>query len=239
MRRLVSVLLIAGFTFYLVSFLMPTLTGPAEIGAGSAAAGILASSAETTGAANTVTAVVVQYRGLDTLGEVTVLFVSALGVALLAGALQDGAFREMYRDGGGFVLQAGSRLLLPLIVMIGAYIVAHGHLSPGGGFPGGVLIATAMLVLLFSRTKRRIPHRALAVLEGLAGVAFVAIGVIGLYGPQASFLSNVLPRGTFGTLFSAGSIPILYAIVAVKVASELSNLISGISGLSDHEEAQA
>lgn len=234
MRKLVSVLLIGGFTFYLVSFLLPTLQAIPTDRVGVAAEEIIAASPTLSGSANTVTAVVVQFRGLDTLGEVTVLFVSALGVALLAAVLQDGAFREMYRDGGGFVLQAGSRLLLPLIVMVGVYIVAHGHLSPGGGFPGGVLIATAVLVLLFTRHHQALPHRLLAVLEGLAGLAFVAIGLVGLYGTPGSFLANILPRGTFGTLFSAGSIPILYAIVAVKVGSELSNLVSGISGLADH-----
>ncbi|MFP4151798.1 MAG: hydrogen gas-evolving membrane-bound hydrogenase subunit E [Alkalispirochaeta sp.] len=239
MRNVVSMLLILGFTFYLVTFLVPTLSDVDDAGRGVAAEEIIATNAEETGSANVVTAVVVQFRGLDTLGEVTVLFVSALGVALFAGALQDGAFREMYRDGGGFVLQAGSRLLLPVIVMIGAYIVAHGHLSPGGGFPGGVLIATAVLVLLFTRHEQRLPHPLLAIFEGLAGIAFVAIGLAGLYGRPGSFLANVLPLGSFGTLFSAGSIPVLYAIVAVKVASELSNLVSGISGLDDHEEVEA
>jgi multicomponent Na+:H+ antiporter subunit B len=228
-----------GFTFYLVTFLAPTLSVADGSGRGVAAEGIIETNAGVTGSANVVTAVVVQFRGLDTLGEVTVLFVSALGVALLARALRDGAFREMYRDGGGFVLEAGSRLLLPVIVMVGAYIVAHGHLSPGGGFPGGVLIATAVLVLLFSRQEQRLPHRLLSIVEGLAGIAFIGIGFAGLYGQPGSFLANVLPLGEFGALFSAGSIPVLYAIVAVKVAAELSNLVSGISGLGDHEEVGA
>lgn len=235
MRKLVSLLLIVGFTVYLVSFLGPFVD---KIDSSSIGTGIIETNREVTGSANVVTAVVVQYRGLDTLGEVTVLFVSALGVALLSGALQDGAFREMYRDGGGFVLQSGSKLLLPLIIVIGVYIVAHGHLSPGGGFPGGVLIATAVLVYLFTTQERRIPHRLLSILEGLAGIAFVAIGLVGLFGREGSFLANVLARGTVGELVSAGSIPILYAVVAIKVASELSNLIAGLSGLSDDEEVQ-
>jgi multicomponent Na+:H+ antiporter subunit B len=239
MRKLVSILLIGGFTVYMVSFLAPTLAATADNGRGPAGEAILAQSPEVSGAANTVTAVVVQFRGLDTLGEVTVLFTSALGVALLAGALRDDAFREMYKDGGGFVLRAGSRLLLPVIVMIGAYIIAHGHLSPGGGFPGGVLIATAVLVLLFTRQSTRLPHRFLAIVEGAAGAAFVLLGVAGLYGPAGSFLSNILPLGEFGTLLSAGLIPVLYAVVAIKVASELSNLVGGISGLSEETEAQA
>lgn len=239
MRKFFSLLLIGGFAFYALSFFLSDEVATDVTERGVVADGIIETNRDVTGSANAVTAVVVQYRGLDTLGEVTVLFVSALGVALLTGALQDGAFREMYRDGGGFVLQAGSRLLLPIILMVGVYIVAHGHLSPGGGFPGGVLIATAVLVLLFTSQERKVPHRVLSIIEGLAGVTFVAFGLVGLFGPTQSFLANVLPRGSFGALMSAGSIPVLYAVVAMKVGSELSNLIAGLSGLSDHEEVEA
>jgi len=148
---------------------------------------------------------------------------------MLAGALKDGLFRELFADDGGFVLQAGSRVLLPFIVLTGVYIILHGHLSPGGGFPGGVVIATAVFVVILTSKTPYIPHQLTGVLEGLAGLAFVALGLAGLLSPARSFLANILPLGRFGSLFSAGLIPVIYAVVAVKVASELTNVVAGLT----------
>jgi len=236
MRKVASVILIAGFVFYLVTVAGALFAPESPSILNSVGADIIKDSPETSGAANTVTAVVVQYRGLDTLGEVTVLFVSALGVALLAGSMRDGVFRELFTDDGGFVLQAGSRVLLPFIVLVGAYIILHGHLSPGGGFPGGVIIATAVFVVILTSTEPRIPHRMTSVLEGLAGLSFVALGLAGLANPANSFLANVLPLGEFGSLFSAGLIPFIYGVVGVKVASELTNVVAGLTDTADHTE---
>lgn len=232
MRRVTGFLLVAAFVFYLVIAGAGLFTSAERPTLDSVGAAIIADSPETSGSANTVTAVVVQYRGMDTLGEVTVLFVSALGVALLAGAMKDGVFRELFRDNGGFVLQTGSRVLLPFILLTGVYIVLHGHLSPGGGFPGGVLIATAVFVVILTETEPRISGRLTGVLEGLAGLSFVGFGLAGLFSPAESFLANILPKGAFGTLFSAGLIPLIYAVVAVKVASELTNVVAGLTDTS-------
>lgn len=235
MRKLIGVFLVLAFLFYLGSLTLPLLQDPTPSQLGSVGADLIERAPAESGSANVVTAVVVQFRGLDTLGEVTVLFVSALGVAILAGALRDKAFHEMFADDGGFILQTGSRVLLPFVILVGAAIVLHGHLTPGGGFPGGVIIATAVLVVLFTGGMDRTPHRLLSVLEGAAGLAFVGLGMVGLSSPAQSFLANTLPLGEFGTLLSAGLIPVIYAVVAIKVASELSNVISGLTG----EEAHA
>lgn len=234
MRKLIGLFLVGAFLFYLASLAWPLFENPSPERLATVGAELIERAPTESGSANVVTAVVVQFRGLDTLGEVTVLFVSALGVAILAAALRDNAFREMYADDGGFILQTGSRVLLPFIVLVGASIVLHGHLTPGGGFPGGVIIATAVLVVLFTGTSGRMPHRLLSILEGGAGLAFVGLGVVGLSAPAASFLANTLPRGEFGMLVSAGLIPIIYAVVAIKVASELSNVIGGLAGEGAH-----
>ena len=230
MRKFIGILLIGGFTFYLVTVGMGLFSPESRANLDSVGADIVAASPGQSGALNTVTAVVVQYRGFDTLGEVTVLFVSALGVALLAAAMKDGLLKDLFSDDGGFVLQIGSLVLLPFIFLVGVYIILHGHLSPGGGFPGGVIIATAVFVVIMTSKNLLMPNNLFAVFETLAGLGFVAIGIVGLYSPAQSFLANFLPKGTFGTLFSAGFIPVIYAVVAVKVASELINIIVKLTG---------
>jgi len=170
---------------------------------------------------------------------VTVLFVSALGVAFLASGFRDNVFSDMFaQDDGGFVLQYGGRFVMPFIVLVGVYIVAHGHLSPGGGFPGGVLIATAIFILILTGESARMPHRLLSLLEGAAGLGFIGLGALGFFGPEQSFLANVLPKGQFMTLLSAGFIPFIYAMVGIKVASELTTVVAALTEVPHHDTAK-
>jgi len=239
MRKLIGILLIGGFAFYLVTVGMGLFTPESSSELNSIGSEIISTSPDLSGAANTVTAVVVQYRGFDTLGEVTVLFVSALGVGMFAAAIKDGLLKDLFDDDGGFVLQAGSLALLPFIALVGLYIIFHGHLSPGGGFPGGVIIATAVFVVILTSRTLNIPGGLINLLETLAGLSFLAIGFVGLYSPAQSFLANILPKGEFGTLLSAGFIPVIYAIVAVKVASELINIIAKLTAAGSASEEAA
>ncbi len=236
MRKLASLLLMGGFVLYLVSLAPGLFTADTPTALSSVGSAIIADSRETSGSANVVTAIVVQYRGLDTLGEVTVLFVSALGVALLASGLHGNVFGAMFADDdGGFILQYGGRFLMPFIVLTGVYIVAHGHLSPGGGFPGGVLIATAVFILILTGETAKMPHRFLSLLEGAAGLGFIGLGALGFMDAEPSFLLNVLPKGEYLTLFSAGFIPFIYAMVGIKVASELTTVVATLTEVSSHD----
>jgi multicomponent Na+:H+ antiporter subunit B len=245
MRKLTGLLLMGGFVLYLVSLVPGLFTECTPESLESVGNAIIADSKARSGSANVVTAIVVQYRGLDTLGEVTVLFVSALGVALLASGLHGNVFGAMFADDdGGFILQYGGRFLMPFIALTGVYIIAHGHLSPGGGFPGGVLIATAIFILILTGQTARMPHRLLSLLEGAAGLGFIGLGALGFLGAEPSFLANTMPKGEYLSLFSAGFIPFIYAMVGIKVASELTTVVavltepSGSSGPSGHGTAK-
>jgi multicomponent Na+:H+ antiporter subunit B len=174
-----------------------------------------------TGSANIVTSVVVNYRGFDTLGELTVLFISAMGVALL---LNVGKERIIFRVKPNFILKAGVRIITGIILIVGIYIFVHGHLTPGGGFPGGAMIASSVLLMYISDDKFKEKMNAFNVLEGTSGVLVIVLGLIGLFAFN-SFLYNFLPSGEIGQLFSAGLTPILYVLIGLKVGSELSNII--------------
>jgi multicomponent Na+:H+ antiporter subunit B len=186
--------------------------------------------AEDLGAANIVTAIIVTYRGLDTLGEVTVLFLTAAIVGLvLARGKEVAGEPQRQLPPAGELLTTGTRLLLPLILLFGAYVFSHGHLTPGGGFQGGAILASAMLLLLLSNPAKRFGHRLITLVESTAGLAFVSIGILGIL-LAGGFLDNrILPIGTFGALFSAGAIPVIYTLVGLKVGAEFSSMLVSLS----------
>jgi multicomponent Na+:H+ antiporter subunit B len=122
------------------------------------------------------------------------------------------------------IVRSGSKLLFPAIVLLGVYIFVHGHLSPGGGFQGGTIIATGFLLMLLAYEEFRVSHTVLSFVESFAGIFFVAFGLAGFIG-GGTFLENFMPVGTMNDLFSGGVIPIIYILVGFKVAAELTGLI--------------
>ncbi|MGA1866462.1 MAG: Na(+)/H(+) antiporter subunit B [Thermoplasmatota archaeon] len=187
-----------------------------------------------TGSANLVTAVVVNYRGFDTLGEVTVLFLAATGVgALLTFIRKDGD--EKKKEKGlppSLILNRGARLVLPLIVVFGVYVFLHGHLSPGGGFQGGVIIASGMLLFFIAESHRKASHRVISWIESTAGLSFIGLGLVGLMFGSKIFLANDYADdwGEVGMLVSAGLLPLIYIAIGFKVGSEMTGLVDRMRG---------
>ena len=184
--------------------------------------------ADEVGAANLVTAVVVTYRGLDTLGEVTILFLAAAIVGFFLKVNSRDNEREASLRKTSEILVTASTLLVPTIFMLGVYIFMNGHLTPGGGFQGGAVIATGMVLMIMAKPNVKFNHKLLAFLESVSGVGYVAIGVLGVL-LAAGFLDNrILPLGNFGTLISAGAIPIIYVLIGLKVGSELTKILDSL-----------
>jgi len=179
----------------------------------------------TEGVANAVTTVVVFFRGFDTLGEIAVLFIASLGIGLM---LHSNSKCNIKAE-SNFMLQTASKLLFPIILLFGTYVMIYGHLSPGGGFQGGVIIASGVLLLLISHKAFEVPHSVIVALETFAGVSYVLIGLIGLLVLDV-FLGNFLPHdiSQMGLLLSGGIIPLVYIIVGIKVGSEMSMIVQNL-----------
>jgi len=171
------------------------------------------------GSANIVTSIVVNYRAFDTLLEVIILFASTAGIAML----MEKRKRRIYTESSQIVKTAVPVINL-FIYVVGIVIILRGHLSPGGGFAGGAVLASAFILtsLAFRNTGRGILYM---VLETLMGLGILAVGLLGIY-YGGGFLQNFLPTGRVGDFFSGGTVVILYTLIGVKVLSE----ISGISG---------
>ena len=189
------------------------------------------------GAPNLVTAVVVTYRGLDTLGEVTVLFISAAGVGLMLRRTRRKGDHEDLKRGdraeetagthrpASEIVETATELLLPMVMLFGIYVFLNGHLSPGGGFQGGAIIASGTMFLLLALPESHISRLMVALTESLSGFSYVVIGVLGVI-MAGGFLDNrIMGLGTYGTLFSAGAIPLIYTLVGLKVGFELSAVL--------------
>lgn len=178
---------------------------------------------DVTNTPNIVTAIVVGYRSFDTLGEITVLFISALGVGMLVN-IGKKSERLSLNFKPNFMLRVGSRILFALMMVFSFYIIIHGHLTPGGGFQGGAIIASGLLLLYLSDDAFRSNLRRFKLVESTMGIALVLVGVLGLF-IQGAFYANILPLGSFGSVLSGGILPVLYVLIGLKVGAEIAGMI--------------
>ena len=172
------------------------------------------------GATNLVTSVVVTYRGLDTLGEVTVLFLTA---AILGFFLKGG--KNVKKNRPSELLSTASAVIFPFIFVTGVYIAVNGHLTPGGGFQGGAILASSLLLLILADPQTDGTPSLFSWLESLSGIVYVILGLAGLIFAGGFLDTTLLPAGKAGTLLSAGIIPIISILIGVKVGAELSTII--------------
>jgi multicomponent Na+:H+ antiporter subunit B len=172
---------------------------------------------------NVVTAVVFDYRGFDTLGEEFILFTAVTGVVIL---LREGEVAEkaakVSRSPGVPSLRLFGTLMVGAGLLVGAWLAAFGYVTPGGGFQGGVVMASGVVLLYFA-TRYGVyqPYGRedfLDPIEAVGAGGYAVIGVVALLS-GLPYLTNLLGPGTPGTLVSAGSIPFLNWASALEVAA--------------------
>lgn len=185
-------------------------------------------------ATDTVNAITYDYRGFDTLGEEFILFSAVTGVMLLLRP-QKGEAREKkqeesqdnpasFRDRATLseTVQVFTTALFGFSVLFGIYIATHGQLTPGGGFQGGVIIAAApMLLYIAENTEaftRIMSHPIVEFFEGFGAALYAIVGFIALL-IGAPFLTNVIPLGKTGDVFSSGTIAVISTCVGVEVTA--------------------
>jgi multicomponent Na+:H+ antiporter subunit B len=173
---------------------------------------------------NVVSSVNYDQRAFDTLGEETLLLAGVAGAAALLRPGSGERLREPPSDVGRVLPSTVllGYLFLPITALIGIDVVAHGALSPGGGFQGGVVVATGVHLLYVAGSYRVLerlrPLRPFTLAEALGAAGFVGVGLAGALGSVA-FAANLMPTGRLGALASAGTVPVLSALVGVEVAA--------------------
>ena len=174
-----------------------------------------------------VNAITYDYRGFDTLVEEFILFTAVLGVLLLFRPMgqKDETAKKQKRIEDELpvsdTLRVGMQAIAGIMVLFGLYIATHGQLTPGGGFQGGVILASVPLVVYLSGNVRKFermissPLVKLAEAGGAAG--YVLIGSAALFF-GAHFLTNFIALGTTGDPFSSGTIALISLSVGMEVA---------------------
>lgn len=179
-----------------------------------------------TGAVNVVTGMILNYRGFDTLGETTVLFIATCCVMILLRTSEKKSeeydqIDEQFEPQKDKILQCISTLLFPTILLFGVYILMNGHLSPGGGFSGGSVIGAGMILYLnafgIERTRRFFNEHVYDIIK-ITALTIYAFTIAYHVFTGANGLPNIIPLGTPGMILSSGMIFWINLCVGFEVA---------------------
>lgn len=188
---------------------------------------------EETGATNVVAGMILDYRAFDTLGESHVLFIAAVCVMILLRLehTKDGKPTDrkrvaeendrLYEPKNDIILQMAAKILVPIIMMYGIYVVLNGHLSPGGGFSGGAIIGAGLILYVnafgFEKASKIMNRKNYAVIS-VVPLLFYAIAKGYSFFTGANHIESGIPKGTPGAILSAGLILPLNICVGIVVA---------------------
>lgn len=128
-------------------------------------------------------------------------------------------------EGMSTIVKKVTQLLAGIIFIYGIYIVLHGHITPGGGFAGGVIIAGAfiLLILAFGSSALNLKKEVAGTsnTESVAILMVVILALMALLFGAKVFFSNFLAKGEPGELLSAGVIPLYNIFIGIEVAGAI------------------
>ena len=133
--------------------------------------------------------------------------------------------------GMSLIVRTIARVVTTFIILYSAYIVVYGHITPGGGFPGGVILALGIMLLMLAFGKelplRKLPERRASVLDCLGALGFWAIALLGF--TAGYFFLNFLGKGEPFRLVSAGTMPLSNIFIGIKVGVSLFAVLTALS----------
>jgi len=156
----------------------------------------------------------------------------------------------MKSEGMSPIVQTIAGILFPIVLIFSFYVIMHGHLTPGGGFQGGAIgaSAVAMLIVAFGAKKINdmVSEEGVSSFESIGGLVFVIVAILGLF-MATTFLSNFLVGDTIfgkippfgsnaGILNSGGILPLLNIAVGMKVIGGLSAVVLVMALATKEEE---
>lgn len=176
-----------------------------------------------------VAAVNFGFRAFDTMGEEYILFTSVLGILLLLRRQRDESQQAPRNQAPGRKAPPSSDAVRVFVLaltapslLFGIDVVTHGQVTPGGGFQGGLILATVLLFVflagdfeIFSKVNA---HQLAELAEAVGGAGFVLIGLVPVFFNKP-FLANFLPLARPGTALSGGIIPLINVMVAIEVSA--------------------
>lgn len=123
------------------------------------------------------------------------------------------------------IVKKTTQLIAGMIFVYGAYVMVHGHLTPGGGFAGGVIMAGSFILIILANgvefMKLVKEESGSTLYENLAMIIVLLLAAGGLLLGARVFFLNFLPKGTPGQLVSAGVLPLYNIFVGIEVAASI------------------
>jgi multicomponent Na+:H+ antiporter subunit B len=182
---------------------------------------------EETGAVNIVTGLILNYRGFDTMGETHVLFIAASCVMILL-LIAEGeekragyAFDRYLEPKNDIIIQKVANFLVPVVFVLGIYVILNGHLSPGGGFSGGAIIGAGLIMYVsafgFRKTERFFNEHVYKVAK-VSALCFYVCSLSYYFYMGDHRYNNHIPLGTPGDILSSGLILFINIFVGTEVA---------------------
>lgn len=176
---------------------------------------------EETGAVNIVAGMILDYRAFDTFGESCVLFVASGCVLMLLKGKKPENDGEEFAPGKNAILQPAARILVPVIIIFGIYVILNGHISPGGGFSGGAIIGSGFILYLTAfgseRAGKFLSEKFIRIIT-VCALSFYCFAKSYSFYTGANHLHSVITPGTPGAILSAGLIVYLNICVGIVVA---------------------
>lgn len=181
-----------------------------------------------TGAVNIVSGMILTYRAFDTFGETNVLFIATCCVMIML-MLEEKVLEKQEKQNNNrrfepkndLILKLSAKVLCPIIFVFGIYIILNGHLSPGGGFSGGAILGSGMILYVsafgFTKTQRWFNENIYKICKITALCMYGTIGSY-FYIMGANGWENHIPLGTPGHILSSGIILPINIAVGIEVA---------------------
>lgn len=181
-----------------------------------------------TGAVNIVSGMILTYRAFDTFGETNVLFIATCCVMIMLMLDENSPEEKVEQDENrrfepknDIILKFAARVLCPVIFVFGIYIILNGHISPGGGFSGGAILGSGMILYVnafgFTRTGQWFNEHIYKIFKISALCAYGLIGSY-FYITGANGIENHIPLGIPGHILSSGIILPINIAVGIEVA---------------------
>jgi multicomponent Na+:H+ antiporter subunit B len=171
-----------------------------------------------TGSLNLVTGIYLDYRLFDSIFEAAILLIAVSGVMLISEHSIDekNATFMLDKQKTPELFVTFSRILYPIMLLFGIYVIINGHLSPGGGFQGGAIVATAILILYYiDITKTVNVHRVLTI-EKFLFLFLVLISSLSLF-TRGELFTNFIPL-TSDIKYKAIFLTSMNILIGAKVA---------------------
>ena len=222
--RIAAVVMLAVMVFFLMSTVieLPPFGEPGNPYNNEVSERYIEKGIQETGAVNFVAGMILDYRAFDTFGESTVLFVAACSVLILlklgdhsrdeapTKAMLEAEWDDRhYEPKNDEILQLAAKVLVPVVLMYGIYVVLNGHLSPGGGFSGGAIMGAALILYLnafgFEKTSRFFTFKTFRWVTFLALMTYAGLKSYSFF-TGANHIHSGIPLGTPGAILSSGLI---------------------------------